>query len=123
MFDCFEHRAAGAGGAAREGEGRIRRLPGNEARRPAGSRGVLRQSELQKTHARGGGRNMRQPEGAHAGKDAPAERLSAATAFGTTGGSGMKKQILTMKFIFNKEGKTYSAPSHFSSGIGRTIAL
>ena len=72
---------------------------------------------------RGGGGKMRQPEGAHAGEDTPAERLSAATAFGTTGGIGMKKQILTMKFIFNKEGKTYSAPSHFSSGIGRTIAL
>lgn len=57
------------------------------------------------------------------GEDAPAERLSAATAFGTTGGGGMKKQILTMKFIFNKEGKTYSAPSYFSSGIGRIIAL
>lgn len=106
-------REKGGSGACPATKPVVRQVPG----------GVLRQSELQKTHALGGGRKMRQPEGTHAGEDAPAEHLSAATAFGTTGGSGMKKHILTMKFIFNKEGKTYSAPSHFSSGIGRTIAL
>lgn len=49
---------------------------------------------------RGGGRKMRQPEGAHAGEDAPAERLSAATAFGTTGGSGMKKTYIDNEIHF-----------------------